>query len=145
MTPRSARLDALSAVILAGVGGLGLLLHSAEGRAASAAEDTTHVQVGPGRGSGERELSGKPPSADKARRPSSNVGPNEPEANTDDPDLRALSEAERELFPRSLADRTADLTLDLPGCTPRPGPLLSLSGLPLAAAKPTARERVPSR
>jgi membrane-bound lytic murein transglycosylase D len=144
MRPRFARRDALSALILAGMGGLGLLLHSAEGEAAPASADQ-HVQVGPGRGSGERELTGKAPSADKVRRPSTNVGPNDPEANVDDPDLRALSEAERELFPRSLADRTADLTLDLPGCTPRPGPLLSVSGLPLAATRGTARERTPNR
>lgn len=145
MRPRSTRLDALSAVILAGMGEVGLLLHSAEGRAASAENEKTHVQVGPGRGSGERELSAKPPSTDKLHHSSNSVGPNGPEANTDDPDLRALSEAERELFPRSLADRTADLTLDLPGCTPRPGPLLSLSGLPLAATKSMALERTPNR
>lgn len=58
-----------------------------------------------------------------------------------DPELRALREAERRLFPRSVVSTESAFDLALPSSVTRPGPALSTSGLPLgislvASARP---------
>lgn len=56
----------------------------------------------------------------------------------DDPGLRALREAERRLFPRSVVVPQSALDLDLPSSLPRSGPAISATGLPLAVSSVTA-------
>lgn len=51
-----------------------------------------------------------------------------------DPELMALREAERRLFPRSLARAAADLNGDLPRPLSSSGPSLSVTGLPLSVS-----------
>jgi membrane-bound lytic murein transglycosylase D len=139
-----------------------------------------HVRVGPGRGSGTRQVQPLPPRAlpvvppvaapaEPLRREperSHKLGrpPKVPRAtlppdaikgainervrrsiaggatSTDlrmghsDPELMALREAERRLFPRSLGRAAADLNGDLPRPLSSSGPSLSVSGLPLSAS-----------
>ncbi|HKO91040.1 MAG TPA: transglycosylase SLT domain-containing protein, partial [Polyangiaceae bacterium] len=120
---------ALCAALL---GGQAALLPSealAHGKEATASS-SLHVRVGPGRGAGERRLDDDV--ADEGSEPERERGLSPGE----DAELRALAEAERELFPEPRQRPYPELDGELPVSVGPPGPRLNVTGLPLGAAQP---------
>jgi membrane-bound lytic murein transglycosylase D len=94
-----------------------------------AAAAKLHARIGPGRGGGERRLDAPPPAP--PTEPSGEERPKEEaSAGADDPELRVLREAERQLFAEPRQRSLAEFDDALPMSITRPGPTLELSGLP---------------
>ncbi len=87
-----------------------------------------HVRIGPGRGGGERRL--EAPSPARPAEPAEERPKEEPGDGADDPELRSLREAERQLFPEPRRLSRGEFDVALPMSVARPGPALELSGLP---------------
>src|SRR6187399_1434398 len=101
---------------------------------AAAVGASPHVRVGPGRGAGERRLDSGSDAAE---------GLTEPEHPAEsgivageDGELRALAQAERELFPEPRRRPYPELEGELPVSVGLAGPTLEVTGLPLGAAQP---------
>ncbi len=169
--------------------GIAVHLLSAPASVYASPDLTRHVQVGPGRGSGQRQLEavptpappsvaatplspeasrpevershkiGRPPKVPRPTLPSDaikgsinervrraiagGVTADDLDTGQDDPELLALREAERRLFPRSLQAGAPELNGELPISLSPMGPNLSLTGLPLAASGVTPMRGAP--
>jgi membrane-bound lytic murein transglycosylase D len=122
--------------------GLALLVPAtalANGKSAAAAVGASqHVRVGPGRGAGERSLDSASHEAEaltEAERPAQSGA-----VTGEDAELRALAEAERELFPEPRQRPYPELDGELPVSVGQAGPTLDVTGLPLGAAQPAWRK-----
>src|SRR3954468_5084595 len=128
-------------VSLAGLPGLSaLLLAAATWAAAGAASETKvsaaaaanaklHVRIGPGRGGGERRVESAEPTHPNEAPATEERAPEETPPGSEDPELRSLHEAERQLFPEPRSRPYPELDGELPLTIERPGPALNLTGL----------------
>ncbi|MEO8177581.1 MAG: transglycosylase SLT domain-containing protein [Deltaproteobacteria bacterium] len=97
--------------------------------ATAAANAKLHVRVGPGRGAGERRVeSADPARASEAPSTEERAREATPEG-SDEPELRTLRDAERQLFPEPRTRPYTELDGDIPLVIERPGPALNLTGL----------------
>jgi membrane-bound lytic murein transglycosylase D len=130
MRVAAAGLPGFPAVVLAALGALAPAA-AAETKvsAATAANAKLHVRVGPGRGGGERQVeSAKPAPPNEAPTPEERMRDDAPDG-AEDPELRSLREAERQLFPEPRTRPYPELDGDIPLVIAGPGPTLNLTGL----------------
>ena len=107
--------------------------------AAAAANAKLHVSIGPGRGGGERRSESADPTRPSEAPATEERAPEETPAGSEDPELRSLHEAERQLFPEPRTRPYPEFDGELPLAIERPGPALNLTGL-----QPAAPPRAPA-